>query len=149
MARLRFRLSIFICALLAMSCLLPLASAAEEENGGLVHEEAMTLVTEDEALKEQIIQLDQAAQNLHHQIAQLRATIQGIADQVQKAKLYAELDGMQKELRSLEQLLHELLDEAKATEWTKIDEALKRANRFDRMQERVYERQEVIRDRQK
>ena len=41
------------------------------------------------------------------------------------------------------------VEEARATEWTKIDEALKRAKRFDRMQERVYERQEVIRDRQR
>ena len=152
MARRSSGMSVLICALAAHSllfALLPPISAAEEENAtSLTHEEAMNLATEDAVLKEQITQIDQAAQNLHHQIAQLRATIQGTASEAQKAQLYAELDGMQKELRSLERLLHDLLDEAKATEWTTIDEALKQAKRFERMQERVYERQEVIRDRQ-
>lgn len=152
MVRRHLVLSLFACMFLAYSCLFPPVStavAAEEENGNSTHEEAINLATEDAVLKEQIIKIDQATQDLHHQIVQVRQTIQQTTDQAEKAKLYAQLDDLQKDQHSLEQILHELLEEAKATEWTKIDAALKRAKRFERYQEEVYQKQEVIRDRQK
>lgn len=102
----------------------------------------------DPVLEEQIAKVQGALDQLHEQMAQRRLALQQEPDGTRKAALYAELDGLRKERDLLERLLHDLVDEAKATEWTAIDEALKRARTFERRQEGTYQREEAIRDRQ-
>jgi len=124
------------------------AAPPDEEETPRAHEEALTVATEDEQLKQQILKINEAVGQIYEQMAQKRRALNAAPSETQKAALYAELDGLHKERNMLERLLHDLVEEAKATEWTKIDEALKRAKAFERYQERVYQKQEVIRERQ-
>lgn len=111
-------------------------------------QEAAAVMTEDPVLKEQITKVAQALEQIHRQMAQRRQAIQRTNDEAQKSALYAELDGLRRERDLLERLVHELADEARATEWTAIDEALQRAKRFERAQDRSYKREEDLRERQ-
>jgi len=124
---------------------IPTEEAEEEPHA---HEEALSVTTEDEVLKEQIVKVHEGLEMLHQEMAERKEAIRSAADDVHRAALYAELDGLRKEHNLLEQLLHDLVDEATATEWTTIDEALKRARAVERAQEGAYQREEVIRDRQ-
>ena len=118
-----------------------------EEEAVHTHEEALSVATEDPVLKEQIVKVTEGLEQLHEQMAQRRQALNASIDEVQKTALYAELDGLRKEHDMLERLLHELVDEATATEWTKIDEALKRARRFEWSQEEAYQKEENLRER--
>ncbi|MBI4227405.1 MAG: hypothetical protein HY600_03905 [Candidatus Omnitrophica bacterium] len=109
--------------------------------------EAAAVVTEDAVLKEQIAKVDEALATIHEQMAVRRQALQQAMTEGQKASLYAELDGLRKEHDLLERLLHELLDEARATEWTAIDAALARVKSYERVQERATRREEALRDR--
>lgn len=124
----------------------PYAAEPEEETTH-THEEALSIATEDPVLKEQIVKVTEALEQLHRQMAQRRQALNASTDEVRKAALYAELDGLRKEHDMLERLLHELVDEATATEWTKIDEALRQARRFERSQEGAYQKEENLRER--
>lgn len=135
-------MSVFLCPVAAQA-----AEPAEEETHS--HAEALKVTTGDEVLKEQIEKVTQALEGIHEQMAQRRRQIQGETDEAKKAALYAELDGLRKEHDMLERLLHDLVEEATATEWTAIDEALRRAKAVEQYQERLYQKEEVIRDRQK
>ncbi len=123
------------------------SALAKGDSDTATHKEAVNLATEDVVLKEQITKIDVELGKLHEQTARIRKTIQQTTDQSQKTALYGQLDGLQNEQKSLERLLNELIGEAKATEWTKIDAALKRAKKSELYQEREYEREEAIRDR--
>ena len=125
----------------------PQPKTTEEETMPRVHEEALTVTTEDEVLKEQLLKVDGVLTELHQRIAQRRLELRGATDEARKAALYSELDGLRKEWNMLERLLHDLVEEAQATQWTAIDEALRRAKSFERYQERTYQREENIRER--
>ena len=136
--------------LLSLVWLVPASQAVSpsEEEPPHSHEEALNIVTEDPVLKEQIVKVTEGLETLHQQMAQRRKALNTTTDEVKKAVLYAELDGLRKEHDMLERLLHELVEEAKATECTTIDEALKRAREVERYQERAYQKEEVLRERQ-
>lgn len=124
------------------------ARAAEGHKEEHSHGAALSVVTEDETLKEQIVKVTEGLEQIHQEMAIRRRAIQTETDEMKKAALYGELDGLRKEHDLMERLLHELVDEATATEWTAIDEALSRVKAIERYQEREYRREEVIRDRQ-
>ena len=124
------------------------AESESEEEETHTHSEALNIVTEDQELKEQIEKVAEGLGELHQQMAQRRKMIQSETSEAKKVAWYAELDGLRKEHDLLEGLLHELVEEATATEWTKVDEALKRAREFERHQEHAYQREEGLRERQ-
>lgn len=122
--------------------------AAESEEEAHSHEEALAVVTEDTVLKEQIVKVTEGLRTIHDEMARRRKAIQAETDGARRAALYAQLDAVRKEHDALEDLLHDLVEEARATEWTKIDEALRRARAVERYEERRYRQEEVLRDRQ-
>ncbi|MBI3615137.1 MAG: hypothetical protein HY211_01340 [Candidatus Omnitrophica bacterium] len=123
------------------------AAPPDEEETPLTHEEALNVATEDEPLKQQILKVNDALRQIYEQMVQKRKALNAVPNEAQKASLYAELDGLRKERDMLERLLHDLVEEARATEWTQIDAALKRAKAFERYQERAYQKEEVLRER--
>ncbi len=129
--------SLFLCS--------PIAYGAEDE---AAPPPEPVVSTEDEVLKEQIAKVHQGLLEIHQQMVKRRRALAAETNEVRKAALYAEIDGLRKEYGILENLLFELVEEATATEWTKIDEALKRVGRFERHQEKAYQREEALRDRQ-
>ena len=145
-SRLLFLIYFVLPTLAAGLCPWPAVAQSEEESHH--HEEALQVPTGDPVLQEQIVQVTNALEGIHQQMAQRRQAIQKETDEARKAALYAELDGLRKEHDMLERLLHELVDEAKATEWTKIDEALRKTRPQEQRQEERYRQEESIRDRQ-
>jgi hypothetical protein len=119
-----------------------------EEDPLDTHDEALMVVTEDPVLKEQILKVHEGLEVIHQELATRRQAIRQETDEARRAVLYAELDGLRKEHEMLERLLHDLIEEARATEWTKIDQALKEVRDIERYQDRVYRKEEVLRDRQ-
>lgn len=112
------------------------------------HSEALEVATEDAVLKEQIRRVNDGLAELHMQLAARRKALQQETDPAKKSALYSELDGLRKEHDMLERLLHELVEEARATEWTQIDEALRKIKSYERRQEHSYEKEEALRERQ-
>lgn len=111
------------------------------------HVDLTAISTEDKELTEQIFKVHDALEDLHQQIAQHRRKIQAAGTDAERASLYAQLDLLRKEHDMLERLLHELVEEAKATEWTKVDEALRQVRGLERYQEKQQRREDVLRDR--
>lgn len=111
------------------------------------HDQALEVPAEDPILKEQILEVHQALEGLHQEMALRRKKLQHATTESQKATLYSELDGLRKEHDMLERLLHELVEEAKATEWTRVDEALRQVRGLERYQEKQQRREDVLRDR--
>lgn len=140
-----------VCLSFVLGCtvglLQPAAAQDPPANEEEPHEHAVTVVTEDLVLSEQIASVTDALEKLHRQITQRKKALQAAATDLQKASLYAELDGLRKEHDMLERLLHELVEEATATEWTKVDEALRRVRGLERYQEKQQRREDVLRDR--
>jgi len=130
------------------------AATAEEANPPAAEEEARphldpsALRTEDEVLREQIVKVNDALEELHQEIAQQRKKIQAAGTDAERAGLYARLDALHKEHDMLERLLHELVEEAKVTEWTELDEAISRAEDLRRQREYQELKRELLRDRQ-
>jgi len=122
-------------------------AAEPSEEAPHSHDAALTVATDDPVLQEQILKIHQTLGVLHEQMTQRRRALQYTPDQMRQATLYAELDGLRREHDMLERLLHDLVEEAKATEWTTVDEALKRARSVERSQERAYQREEALRER--
>lgn len=140
-----FSVSVLLCSpLWALAAEEPSASIPEESRP---HIDPTTINTEDEDLKEQIFKINDALEDLHQKIAQQRKQIQAAGTDAQQAALYARLDGLRKEHDMLERLLHELVEEAQATEWTTVDEALRKARESERYQENQQRKEDVLRDR--
>ena len=140
-------MAVFLFTLFFLATSAYAADPAENDKETHSHEAALQVVTEDPVLKEQIIKVTEGLQILYRQMAQRRQAIQKETDSIRKAALYVELDGLRRERDALEGLLHELVEEAKATEWTKIDEALKGVRFIDRYSEKETRKEEVLRDR--
>lgn len=105
-------------------------------------------VPADPELEEQIQELQQALTTFHQQTVRRKEALKQTTDSTQKAKLYEELEALRKERQELEALLHDLIEEAKISEQTAIDEALAHARWFERRREQLEQREELIRDRQ-
>jgi len=99
-------------------------------------------------LEEQIAEVQEAIGTLHQQMVRRKEAIKQTPDGASKAKLYDDLEALRQERGDLEAILRELVDEAKASEQTAIDEALARARWLERQQEYWDQKEELLRDRQ-
>ena len=104
--------------------------------------------TEDTELEQQIDEVSKTLTSVHQDIAIRRQELEQETDQAKKVALQGELNKFREERDSLEKLLHQLSDEAKPMEPTQINQALNRTRRLEKAQERQYEHEEILRDRQ-
>ena len=102
----------------------------------------------DVELEQQIAQVEDALKQTNQQIVRRKHVLQQTQDPTRQSTLNAELVALQTERGQLQSLLDELVNEAQVTEWTAIDEALRRASWLELRQETADIREEVIRDRQ-
>jgi hypothetical protein len=105
-------------------------------------------VPADPELEEQIQEVQEALNTLYQQTVRRKEALKKTQDAAQKAKWYKELETLRKEHQELEALLHDLVDEARLSEQTAIDEALARARWLERQHEQWERKEELIRDRQ-
>ncbi len=110
-------------------------------------ESALSATTGDAALEGQITKISREIEKINLQMAHLKKTLRETTDEAQKTASSSELDRLRGERRALQQLLDKLVEAGKADEGTAIDQALQRARKLERMQERASEQQETIYDR--
>jgi hypothetical protein len=102
----------------------------------------------DPELEAQIKEIQKALIAIEQQMVRRKDAVEKAEDAAQKARWYDELELLRKERRALEALLNDLIEEAKASERTEIDEALARVRWLEQRQERWYEKEQLIRERQ-
>lgn len=102
----------------------------------------------DPELEEQIVEVQGALSEIHKQMVRRKASLERTPDAASKAALYDQLEALRKERKHLEALLQDLVDEARASEKTAIDEALAKVRWLERRREQLEQREELIRDRQ-
>ena len=105
-------------------------------------------VPADPELEEQIVEVQGALSTIDKQIVRHKEALGKAQDSATKTSLYEQLELLRKERNELEALLHDLVDEAKVSEQTAIDEALAHARWLERQQEYQEKKEELIRDRQ-
>ena len=105
-------------------------------------------VPADPELEQQIKELQEALGTIDTQMVRRKDLLQKTQDPATKTSLYEELERLRKEREALEKLLHDLIDEAKVSEQTAIDQALTRARWLERQQESWEKKEELLRDRQ-
>ena len=102
----------------------------------------------DPALESQIKEVQEALTTIHTQMLRRKERLRATPDASTKATLYDELEALRKEREDLEALLHNLVDEARLSERTAIDQAIARAKWLEQQQEQWDRKEESIRDRQ-
>ena len=102
----------------------------------------------DPALELQIKEVQEALTTIHTQMLRRKERLRATPDASMKAALYDELEALRKEREDLEALLHNLVDEARLSERTAIDQAIARAKWLEQQQEQWIRKEESIRDRQ-
>ena len=105
-------------------------------------------VPADPELEAQLVELQDALKAIHAQIVRRKQLVSETTDPAAQGRLLNEIEALRTERDLLESLLHKLVNEAKASEQTAIDEALARARWLERRQEQYEQREELIRDRQ-
>lgn len=140
---------LFICAVCGFGAE---TLAFAESNGETPPDQQQWLepipIPADPELEQQILEIQDALSTLHQQTVRRKEALTRAQDAAGKAKLYEELEVLRKERQELEALLHDLVEEARLSEQTAIDEALAQARWLERQQERHAQREELIRDRQ-
>lgn len=104
-------------------------------------------VPADLELEQQLTEIQQALQALHEQIVRRKQALNNTQEPTVKTTLYHEIELLRAERDKLEALLHDLVNEAKASEKTAIDEAIARARGLERQQEYWQRKEEATRDR--
>ncbi len=102
----------------------------------------------DPELEQQIREVQDALTAIHKEMVRHKEALNKAEDAATKARLHDGLDALRSEREDLEALLHDLVDEAKLSERTVIDEALARAKWLERQQEYQQQKEEILRDRQ-
>ncbi len=102
----------------------------------------------DPELEAQIQEVQEALSTIHTQMVRRKDALGKTQDPATKARLLEEFERLRQEREDLEALLHDLVDEAKISEQTAIDEALAKARWLERQREYQEQREELIRDRQ-
>ena len=106
-------------------------------------------VPADPELEKQITELQEALGAINKELVRRKQAVQTAQEATVKAKLYEDIETLRKEQNALDALLRDLIDEARASEWTAIDEALARVRWLERKQEYHDRTEEILRDRQK
>jgi len=104
-------------------------------------------VPADPELEQQIVEVQDALKAIYREMVRRKDVLKKTQEPATKARLYDEFERLRKEREDLEALLHDLVDEAKLSEQTAIDEALARARWLERQQEYQAQKEELIRDR--
>ena len=102
----------------------------------------------DPELEAQLVEIQDALKAIHEQIVRRKQVLNETADPIVKATLYDEVELLRQEGDKLEALLHDLVNEARVSERTAIDEALTHARELERQREYWERKEENIRDRQ-
>lgn len=98
---------------------------------------------------EQVMQeVQDGLSTIHQQMVRHKEALKATSDPAEKARLYEEFESLRKERESFEAILHHLVDEARLSERTAIDEALARTRELERELERWERKADAIRDRQ-
>ena len=105
-------------------------------------------VPADPELEAQIVEVQEALSTIDKQLVRHKEALGKTQDPATKTSLYEQRELLRKERNELEALLHDLVDEAKLSEQTAIDEALAHARWLERQQEYQEKKEELIRDRQ-
>ena len=105
-------------------------------------------VPADPELEHQIKEVQDGLRTIYQQMVRRKEALKTALDPAAKATLYEEFERLRKDREELEALLHDLVDEAKLSQQTAIDEALTRARGFERQQEYWEKKEELLRDRQ-
>ena len=126
----------------------PTATSVPEEPKVEEPEMEAIPVPADPELEHQIKEVQDGLQVIYQQMVRRKEALKKAQDPAVKTALYDEFDRLRKDREELEALLHDLVDEAKRSQRTAIDEALARARWFERQQEYWEKKEELIRDRQ-
>lgn len=102
----------------------------------------------DPELEAQLFELQDALRAVHQQIVRRKRILTDAQDEAAKARLLTEIDSLRTERDEIESLLHQLVNEARASERTAIDEALANVRMLEWRREQLDRREEIIRDRQ-
>ena len=105
-------------------------------------------VPADPELEAQLYELQGALKAVHEQIVRRKRLVADAQDEAAKARLLGEIDSLRTERDEIEALLHQLVNEARASERTAIDEALANVRMLEWRREQLDRREEIIRDRQ-
>ena len=105
-------------------------------------------VPADPELEAQIVEVQEALSTIDKQIVRHKEALGKTQDPATKTSLYEQLELLRKDRNDLEAFLHDLVDEAKISEQTAMDEALAHARWLERQQEYQEKKEELIRDRQ-
>ena len=129
-----------------------LLHAAEPVSDSLDVQDPMMMeplpVPADPELEALIEEVQDALGTIHQQMVRRKEAIHKSQDATAKTKLYEEFERLRKDREDLEAVLHDLVDEAKRSQRTAIDESLARARWFERQQDSQAQLEELIRDRQ-
>ncbi len=123
-----------------------LLSAAQFSFGTPVHA-ARSPNEEDTALEGQITQVSREVEKINLRMARLKKELREITDGTRQTAIPSELDRLRGERGTLQELLNRLVEAGKADEEKVIDQALQRARKLERIQERASEREEIRYDR--
>ena len=107
-----------------------------------------TPVPADPELERQIEEVQDALKTVYKQMVRRKETLKQTDDLATKDLLHQELEALQRDRKELESLLRDLVEEAKVSQRTAIDEAIARARWWEHQQERWDKQEELIRDRQ-
>ena len=105
-------------------------------------------VSADPELEHQIKEVQDGLRTIYQQMVRRKEALKKTRDPAAKTVLYDEIERLRKDQEELEAVLHDLVDQAKRSQKTAIDEALARARWFERQQESWEKKEELIRDRQ-
>ena len=102
----------------------------------------------DPELEALIKEVQEALHTVHQQMVRRKELVKQTQDPAAKASFYDELERLRKERAELQGILNKLVEEARISELTEIDEALARARWLEQREERWEKKEELIRDRQ-
>ena len=105
-------------------------------------------VPADPELEHQIKEVQDGLRTIYQQMVRRKEALKKAQDPAAKTTLYDEFERLRKDGEELEAFLHDLVEEAKRSQQTAIDEALARARWFERQQESWEKKEDLIRDRQ-
>ena len=105
------------------------------------------LVPQDRELEKQIKEVQDSIFTLHQQMVRRKLTLSETDGVEDRNELMQEIELLTKERDMLEGILHDMVDEARATEWTVIDQALERSRKLEFLLDLEEIKEEAVSDR--
>ncbi len=139
---------LFLCSIRAEAGPPAKPTPPSKQGSNAASEEESPAVTADPILRRQIGTIQGELGWLNHLMVERKLAIDREPDEKKKLLLYSQWDRLRRERKSLEWLLQDLVEEARAIEWSKIDEAISRVRALERELERTERKEDTLRDRQ-